>query len=79
MIPGAYTNVYLRLNENADALMIPTQAIIPQEEKKMVIVSKNGKATFTEIKTGIRKRSHRRGNGRAAKRRYHRYKRVTLC
>jgi membrane fusion protein (multidrug efflux system) len=35
--------------------MIPTQAIIPQEENKTVIVAHHGKAHFVNIKTGIRK------------------------
>ena len=37
--------------------MIPTQCIIPQERDKKVIVSKNGKAKFMIVKTGIRKES----------------------
>lgn len=57
LIAGAYANVYLRLGENASALMIPTQSIIPQDDKKIVIVARDGKAKFTEIKTGIRKQS----------------------
>jgi membrane fusion protein, multidrug efflux system len=52
--PGAYANVQLDLEENKDALMIPTQAIIPQERNKQVIVVKNGKATFVTVKTGVR-------------------------
>lgn len=35
--------------------MIPTQAIIPQEENKIVIVSRNGIAKFAVVKTGMRK------------------------
>jgi membrane fusion protein (multidrug efflux system) len=57
LISGAFTNVKLRLSEKNDALMIPTQAIIPSEETKRVIVSKNGTAHFTEVKTGVRKPS----------------------
>lgn len=57
LIAGAYANVYLRLGENTSALMIPTQSIIPQDEKKIVIVAYGGKAKFVEIKTGIRKQS----------------------
>jgi membrane fusion protein (multidrug efflux system) len=34
--------------------MIPTQAIIPQERDKRVILSKSGKAVFVVIKTGVR-------------------------
>lgn len=54
LIPGAFSNVLLRLSENKNALMIPTQAIIPQEQNKSIIVAKNGKAHFIVIKTGIR-------------------------
>lgn len=57
LVAGAYTNVYLRMSENPLALMIPTQCIIPKEDKKLVIVAKGGKATFVEVKTGIRKQA----------------------
>ncbi|MEI6901463.1 MAG: efflux RND transporter periplasmic adaptor subunit [Bacteroidota bacterium] len=54
---GAYANVELDLKEDNNALMIPTQAIIPQERNKKVIVVKDGKATFVTVKTGIRQAS----------------------
>lgn len=57
LIPGAFTNVQLTLGENKNAIMVPTQAIIPQERNKNVIVSKNGKAHFVLVKTGVRKES----------------------
>lgn len=57
LIPGAFANVQLRLGKNPKALMIPTQAIIPQEGNKSVIVARKGKAHFVTIKTGIRKSS----------------------
>jgi len=57
LIPGAFANVQLRLGENPHALMIPSQAIIPQEGEKSVIVARKGKAHFVKIKTGIRKSS----------------------
>jgi len=57
LIPGAFANVYLSLSENPNALMVPTQAIIPNERDKTVIVAKNGKAHFVNVKTGIRKAS----------------------
>lgn len=57
LIAGGFTNVQLRLNENKNALMIPTQAIIPQEDNKILIVAHGGKATFIKVKTGIRKSS----------------------
>jgi len=57
LIPGAFANVQLRLGKNTDALMVPSQAIIPQEETKSVIVARKGKAHSVTIKTGIRKSS----------------------
>jgi len=57
LVPGGFTTVQLTLGENKNAIMIPTQAIIPQERNKNVIVSKNGKAHFTLVKTGVRKES----------------------
>jgi membrane fusion protein (multidrug efflux system) len=55
LTPGAYANVELRLNENHNALMIPTQAIIMKERLKSVIICKGGKAVFVPILTGVRK------------------------
>jgi len=57
LIPGAFANVKLRLGETSKALMIPTEALIPMEREKQVILSKNGKAHFVTVKTGIRKES----------------------
>jgi membrane fusion protein, multidrug efflux system len=57
LLAGGFSNVQLRLNENKNALMIPTEAIIPQEENKIVIVAREGKAKFVQVKTGIRKAS----------------------
>ncbi len=57
LVSGAFANVTLRLSENHNALMIPTQTIIPEEENKSVIVARNGKAHFINVQTGIRKAS----------------------
>ncbi|MDP4282718.1 MAG: efflux RND transporter periplasmic adaptor subunit, partial [Bacteroidota bacterium] len=54
LVPGSYANVEIRLNENHNALMVPTQSIILQERNKQVIVSKGGKAVFTTVRTGVR-------------------------
>ena len=53
-VPGTFANVELRLNENNNALMVPTQAIIPRERDKQVIIARSGKAQFIRIKTRIR-------------------------
>ena len=57
LVPGSFTNVQLTLGENKNAILIPSQAIIPQERNKSVIISKNGKAHFVLVKTGVRKES----------------------
>ena len=57
LVPGAFANVELRLRENKSALLIPTQAIIPRERIKQVVVSKDGKAVFVTVKTGVRQAS----------------------
>jgi membrane fusion protein, multidrug efflux system len=54
LIPGTFTNIDLRLKENPKALLIPTQAIIPQERLKKIIIAEHGKAKFVTVKTGIR-------------------------
>lgn len=57
LLSGEFASIELKLKENANALMIPTQAIIPQELSKQVIVLKDGKAEFITVRTGIRKES----------------------
>ncbi len=54
LLPGTFAEVTLALGNNNSALLIPSQAIIPQARDKKVIVSKNGKATFVTVKTGVR-------------------------
>ena len=54
LIPGTFANVELDLKEKTSALLIPTQAIIPKERNKQVIVSKNGIATLVTVHTGVR-------------------------
>ena len=56
--PGAFANVELQLKEIKNALMVPTQAIIPQELKKQLIVEKEGKAKFVNVLTGVRQASN---------------------
>ncbi len=56
-VPGTFANVELRLNENKNALMVPTQAIIPRERDKQLVISRSGKAQFIKVKTRIRQES----------------------
>lgn len=52
--PGAFVEVTIGLGYNANAIMVPTQAIIPSTRTKKIIVLNNGKAVFREIKTDYR-------------------------
>jgi membrane fusion protein (multidrug efflux system) len=54
LLPGAYAEVSLALGQNTAALMVPTQAIIPQARDKKLIVCRNGKAQMVAVKTGVR-------------------------
>jgi membrane fusion protein, multidrug efflux system len=57
LTPGEFANVELRLSENKSALMVPTEAIIPQARTKQLIVAKKGRASFVTVMTGIRNES----------------------
>jgi membrane fusion protein, multidrug efflux system len=54
LIPGTSASVVLSLSQNKGSLMVPTQAIIPQERTTQLIVSRQGRATFVTVKTGVR-------------------------
>lgn len=51
---GGFANVDFNLGEDANALMVPTQSIIPQARDKKVIVYRDGNADFNTVTTGIR-------------------------
>jgi membrane fusion protein (multidrug efflux system) len=55
--PGTFAEVMIPLTIIPDALMIPTQAIIPSERNKKVIVARNGRAVFATVTTGTRRPS----------------------
>lgn len=57
LIPGGFATVYLKISDNQKALLIPSQAIVPSETGKNVIIAKNGKAHLVNVKTGIRQKS----------------------
>lgn len=54
LVPGAFAKVNMTLGNDANALMIPSQSVIPQGRKKQVILYKSGKAQFVDITTGVR-------------------------
>ena len=54
LVPGVFAKVNLQMGMDTGALMIPSQAIIPQARNKQVIVLRKDSAQFTVVETGIR-------------------------
>lgn len=54
LVPGVFAKVNLQLGQNAEALMIPTQAVIPTARNKQVIVVRGDTCVFSIVETGIR-------------------------
>lgn len=54
LISGAFAKVQLDMGKNDAALMVPTQAIIPQARNKKVVVLRNGLTSMEVVTTGIR-------------------------
>jgi len=52
--PGAFVKVFVDAGGNKKAIMIPTNSIIPEDKNNQVILVKNGKASFVNVKTGMR-------------------------
>jgi membrane fusion protein (multidrug efflux system) len=54
LTPGNFAKVKLNFEPDPNALLIPTQAIIPQARGKKAVRFKNGKADFVDVTTGVR-------------------------
>lgn len=54
LYPGMFANVILPLETINDAIMVPTEALIPIQNGKMIFISREGKANQIEVKTGSR-------------------------
>ena len=54
LTPGSFVQVTLAVGNNAPAIMVPTQAVMPSTRYKRVIVSRDGKAVFQNVNTGYR-------------------------
>jgi len=52
--PGAFAKVYINAGADAKSILVPTNAIIPNDKNNQVILVKDGKATFTDVRTGVR-------------------------
>jgi membrane fusion protein, multidrug efflux system len=54
LTPGNFAKVTLDFQPDPNAIVIPTQAIIPQARGKKVYLYSSGKAKFVDVTTGIR-------------------------
>ena len=54
ILPGNFAKVRISFEPDPNALMIPSQAILPQARGKQVVVFRDGEIYFTDIITGIR-------------------------
>ncbi|MEQ8904392.1 efflux RND transporter periplasmic adaptor subunit [Ekhidna sp.] len=54
LFPGQFARVSLTLETIPNALMIPTESVIPELSGKKVFLYKNGKVTPAQVSTGIR-------------------------
>lgn len=54
LIPGTFANVALPLENIKDALLVPTEALIPIQNGKKVFIAKNGMAKEIIVETGAR-------------------------
>ncbi len=52
--PGSFVKVFANLGETKNALMIPTQCVIPTLKGQKVFISKNGIATEAMVTIGVR-------------------------
>lgn len=51
---GAYVKVYIDTQNGQQSILVPTNAIIPDDKNKQLVLVKNGKATFVNVETGGR-------------------------
>ncbi|RYY63758.1 MAG: efflux RND transporter periplasmic adaptor subunit, partial [Chitinophagaceae bacterium] len=54
LVPGSFARVQIAFDPNPNALMIPTQAIVPQARGKKVYLIDSNKVRFVDVTTGIR-------------------------
>lgn len=54
LVPGLFAKVNLQLGKDLEALMVPTQSVIPKARVKQVMVLRKDSAQFITVQTGIR-------------------------
>lgn len=54
LLPGQFAKIQLTLDTYESAIMIPTEAVIPELDGKKVFIQENGVAQSRQVETGIR-------------------------
>lgn len=54
LVAGSFARVDLDFAKNNNAILIPSQAILPQARGKKVVLFKDGIAMFVDVQTGVR-------------------------
>lgn len=54
LVPGLFAKVNLQLGKNDRALLVPTQAVIPNIRNKQVVLLRGDSPTFAVVETGMR-------------------------
>jgi membrane fusion protein, multidrug efflux system len=54
LVPGIFAKVNLQLGRNVNALMVPTQAVIPLARSKQIILLRKDSVQFLTVETGLR-------------------------
>ncbi len=54
LVPGIFAKVDLQMGNVANAMMVPTQAVIPRARDKQIILLRKDSAQFLTVETGIR-------------------------
>ncbi|HXB46012.1 MAG TPA: efflux RND transporter periplasmic adaptor subunit [Puia sp.] len=53
--PGGFVKVHINAGIDKKAIMVPTNSLIPDDKNNQIILIREGKALFLNVKTGIRK------------------------
>lgn len=52
--PGAFVKVFVKGASLSKAMLVPSNAIIPDDKNNQLVVVKNGKAVYVNVQTGLR-------------------------
>ena len=52
--PGGFVKVHINAGVDKRAIMVPTNSLIPDDKNNQIILVRNGKAFFVNVKTGVR-------------------------